>query len=429
MIGLLNKLEKYESEGKYIKVAIAGAGLMGTGMVSQLKLVKGMRPSLLADRTLSKAIDAFKKAGIRDTDIYTAKTIKEINRGLELGKYVACDDISLITKSNVDIVVDATGNIDAGARISLSAIDEGKDIVLLNVEADMTVGPYLNKMAKDKGLVYTGTAGDEPGSVKEIYDFARLTGFEVLAIGKGKNNPIDYSATPESVYEEAKSKNLKPSMLAGFIDGTNTMVEMTVMANATGFTPDVRGGHGIKSNIDELPDKFRLKEEGGILNNYKIIDYVEGIAPGVFVIVTSKLDQVHSQMEFLKMGKGPNYVLYRPYHLTSLETPVSIARAYFDRQATIAPDYGQVCDTIAIAKKDLIAGEKLEGIGGSKLYGTIEKNSVAREESRVPIGLITDKTKLKRPIKKGEILTLDMLEFDEDDIIYKLRKEQDKLFG
>lgn len=429
MMGLNDKLRELEENNKHIKVALVGAGLMGKGMVSQMTLVKGIMPSLVIDRTIDKAIEAYALAGVSKEDILVAKTLKDINIGMERDKFIVCNDIQLAAKANlIDVVVDATGKPDAGAKVAMDSIMNNKHIVMLNVEADMVVGPILNKLAKSAGVVYTGTAGDEPGSVKEIYDFAEVSGFEILAIGKGKNNPIDYDVTPDSVREKAMKSGLKPSMLAGFIDGTNTMIEMTVMANATGFTPDIRGGHGPKGCADELPGIFSLKEEGGILNRYGVVDYVRGIAPGVFAIVTSKLPQVHSQMKFLSMGEGPNYILYRPYHLTSLETPISIARAAIHKLPTIAPIDKPICETVTIAKKDLKAGERLDGIGGYTVYGTIDTYETAKEENLLPIGLINENTIVKRDIKKGELIAYDMVELDKDTMIYKLRQMQDEIF-
>ncbi|HHV38166.1 MAG TPA: NAD(P)-dependent oxidoreductase, partial [Tepidimicrobium sp.] len=336
----------------------------------------------------------------------------------------------LAAKANiVDAVVDATGVPEAGAKLSLQAIDNRKHIIMLNVEADSVVGPILYRKAKEAGVVYTGSAGDEPGAVMELYDFATGIGFEVLAVGKGKNNPIDLEANPDTVREKALASGLKPRMLTGFIDGTNTMIEMTCMANATGFVPDIRGGHGIESDIDGLTRYFSLKEEGGILNRYGIVDYVRGIAPGVFLIFTTKLEEIHKQLEYLNMGQGPNYCLYRPYHLTSLETPITIFDACFYNKSSIAPVKGAVAETIAIAKKDLKAGERLDRIGGYTVLGSIEEYKVAKEKNLVPIGLIDENTKVTRDVKKGELLTYDMLEMDTETAIYSLRALQDKVIG
>ncbi len=429
-MNLNNRLKELEENNKRIKVSIVGAGLMGKGMVSQMMLVKGMKPSLVVSNKISDAVEAYTLAGISKEDIVVAKTLSEINIAMEKNKYVATDITDYATKANlVDVVVDATGVPNAGATIALDAIENKKHIVMLNVEADVVVGPILNKMAKKAGVVYTGTAGDEPGSVKEIFDFAEATGFEILAIGKGKNNPIDYEATPDSVREKALKSKLKPLRLASFVDGTNTMVEMAAMANATGFIPDIRGGYGPTTEVNDLPKIYSLKEEGGILNKYKIVDYAHGIAPGVFVVVTTSLPQVHHEMQFLKMGPGPNYVLYRPYHLTSLETPISIAKAYFYNQATIAPMYDTpVAEVVTMAKKDLKKGERLDGIGEYTVLGSIDTYEVARQENLVPIGLINNNAVVKRDIKKGEFITYDMVDLDISTDIYKLRKMQEELF-
>lgn len=428
MIGINNKLQELEENNKNIKVALVGAGLMGKGMVSQMTLVKGITPSLVIDRTLNKAIEAYTCAGISRDDIVIANTIGDINVAMENNKYIVADNIDLIAKGNlVEVVIDATGRPDAGARIARDAINNKKHIIMLNVEADAVVGPILRKLAKEAGVVYTGTAGDEPGSVKEIYDFAEASGFEILAIGKGKNNPIDYNITPDLVRERAMKSGLKPSMLAGFIDGTNTMIEMAVMSNATGFIPDIRGGHGPQGEAKDLPGIFSLIEEGGILNKYKVVDYVRGIAPGVFAIVTSKLPQVHTQMQFLSMGSGPNYILYRPYHLTSLETPITIARAAIYGLPTIEPIYDKpISEVITIAKKNLKTGDRLDGIGQYTVYGSIDTYEIARKENLVPIGLINENTIVKRDIKKGEFITYDMVDLDKSTDIYKLRKMQDE---
>lgn len=402
---------------------------MGKGLVSQMMLVKGMTPSLVVSHKISDAIESYTLAGISKDDIVIAKTLDDINAAMEKDKYVVTDNTEYGSRGNlIDVVVDATGVPNTGAKIAMSAIKNRKHIVMLNVEADVVVGPILNKMAKDAGVIYTGTAGDEPGAVKEIFDFAVTTGFEVLAIGKGKNNPIDYNATPDSVRERALKSKLKPLRLSSFVDGTNTMVEMAAMANATGFIPDVRGGHGITTTVDELPREYRLKKEGGILDKYKIVDYAHGIAPGVFVIVTTSLPQVHHEMRFLKMGPGPNYVLYRPYHLTSLETPISIAKAYIYNEATIVPKFNKpVAEVITIAKKELKAGDKLDSIGEYTVLGSIDTYEVAKQENLVPIGLINNNAVVKRDIKKGRLIANDMVDLDKTTDIYKLRMEQESL--
>ncbi len=426
---MLNKLLELEEKDKSIKVALIGAGLMGQGLVSQMMLVKGMIPSLVVSNKISDAINAYTLAGISKEDIVIARNLNQINIAMEKNKYVVTDITEYGTKANlIDVVVDATGVPNTGAKIAMGAIENKKHIVMLNIEADVVVGPILNKMAKESGVIYTGTAGDEPGTVKEIFDFARATGFEVLAIGKGKNNPIDYEATPDSVRNKALKSQLKPLRLCSFVDGTNTMVEMAAMANATGFIPDVRGGHGPTTSVDDLPKIYSLRENGGILNKYKIVDYAHGIAPGVFVVITTSLPQVHHEMQFLKMGPGPNYVLYRPYHLTSLETPISIAKAHIYGEATIAPMTEQpVAEVVTIAKKDLKVGERLDGIGEYTILGSVDTYEKAKEENLIPVGLVNNNAVVEKDIKKGEFITYDMVSLDKTSEIYKLRQKQDGL--
>jgi predicted homoserine dehydrogenase-like protein len=430
MLGLNTRLAKLEEEGKQIKVGLVGAGQMGKGMVSQTMLMKGMIPSLVVDINLDNAVEAYTLAGIRKEDIIIANTLEQVNRSIEEGKYVVAQDFDFAARANlIDAVVDATGVPDIGAKLAMDSIFNKKHIVMLNVEADVVIGPILNKFAQNAGVVYTGTAGDEPGVVKELYDFADAAGFDVLAIGKGKNNPVNLESNPDSVYEQALKSGVSPKMLTSFKDGTKTMVELTCMANATGFIPDIRGAHAPSATVNELTGIFRLKSEGGILNQYRIVDYVNGIAPGVFIIITSKLPQVHREMQYLSMGPGPNYVLYRPYHLTSLETPLTVAKAVLDHQPTIIPMGKPIAETITIAKKDLKAGEKFDGLGGYTAYGSVDTYENARKDNLVPFGLINKNAVAKRDIKKGEAISYDMVKLDTTTLIYKLRQIQEDLIG
>lgn len=430
MISINRKLKALEEENKQIKVGVVGAGLMGTGLITQISLMKGMTPSILVDRTEDKAIKSYLSAGISREQILVAKSLDEVNYGMEQGKFIVSSNIEHASHANfVDVVVDATGRPDAGSKIAMNSITNKKDIVMLNIEADATIGHILNKYALDAGVVYTGSAGDEPGAVKELYDFADILGFEVLALCKGKNNPLDFTITPDKLIERAGKDNLNPRMLTSFIDGTNTMIEMAVVANATGFIPDIRGCHGPDAELKTLAQLFSLKEQGGILNQYGIVDFVKGVAPGVFAVISSDKPIVNEQMRFLKMGDGPNYILYRPYHLTSLETPISIARAYFDRIPTIAPlDKRPSSEVITVAKRDLKAGEKLDSIGGYTVYGSLETYEKAKAEKLVPVGLINENTKVIKDVKMGDTISYDDLLLD-NSYICKLRREQDKMFS
>lgn len=430
MLGLNYKLEELEKKGEFICTGVIGTGQMGRGMVSQMILMKGMKPSIVVDINIENAKKALLYAGIEEKDILQAETQEAADAWAKEGKYVIASSIDFVTKSKaVQVVIDATGVTEVGAKIALDTITNKKHIVMLNAEADCVIGPILKKLADNAGVVYTGAAGDEPGAVKELYDFAVAMGFEVRVVGKGKNNKVDLDCNPDTVREEATRRGVSPHMLAAFKEGSKTMVEMALMSNSTGFIPDVRGAHGISGQVSELPAKFSLKEEGGILDKYGVVDYVDGIAPGVFVIVSSPLPEVNHEMQYLSMGPGPNYVLYRPYHLCSLETPLSAAMAVLDHKATIAPIKGLVSEVVTVAKKDLKAGENLDGIGGYTVYGTLERAEVAKDLNLLPVGLVSRDTILKQAVKKGDLITYDMVELNEDSLLLQLRKLQDKMFN
>lgn len=428
MLNLNTKLKQLEESGKRINIGLVGAGQMGRGMTSQMFCMKGIRPAIISDINLENAKKAYTLAGIIPDDIVVARTSIEAEEAISRGKYVITDDFEVVTKAlPIDVVIDATGVPEAGAQIALESIYNGKHIVMLNVETDVTVGPILKKMADSAGVVYTVSAGDEPGAIKELYDFADAMGFEVVVAGKGKNNPLNLDANPDTVREKAEAQKMNPKMLASFVDGTKTMVEMTAVSNAIGFLPTRRGLIGPKASVKELPKLLSLKEEGGILDRYQVVEFINGIAPGVFLIVRTNLEAVREEMAYLSMGEGPNYVIYRPYHLTSIETPLSAARAYIYHEPTIAPKGAPISETVTVAKKDLKAGEYLDGIGGYTIYGVIDTYENARKENALPIGLVNKNVVLKKDVKKGETITYDAVELDESSLILQLRRMQEKL--
>ena len=431
MVGMNYKLAELEKEGKPIYAGIVGAGQMGRGMVSQMMSMKGMRPAVVADVAPDNAKNAYIEAGLSEgKDFARAETVEEGNKILDSGKFVVTSNNELPAKCRaIHCTVDATGIPEAGAKVAVDAINNNKHIVMLNVETDVCIGPVLYKMANDAGVIYSGSAGDEPGAVMELYDFADALGFEIRVIGKGKNNAIDYECTPETAAEEAKRKGASAKMLCSFKDGTKTMVEMTAMANATGFLPDVMGAHGASGQVKDLPDLLSLKSEGrgGILTSYRTVEYINGVAPGVFIIIASKLPDINHELTYLGMGSGPNYVLYRPYHLTSLETPLTVAKVCIDRIPSIVPRAGMTAETGTVAKRDLKAGEKLDGIGGYTIRGTFISAGEAKEKKILPIGLVNKNTEMLRDIKKGALITYNDVKLDENTLIVQLRKNQDAL--
>ena len=429
MLNINKKLADLEVSGKKIRVGLLGLGQMGTSMAMQMIRMKGIQPAILCDRNPERFIKKLLEKGFSHLDFLVTDNANDSQIAIECNKIVITQRIELLWETPaVDIVVDATGAPETGAIVGYQSINHGKDIVMLNVEADITVGAYLSKIAQSAGVVYTGSAGDEPGAIKELYDFADGLGFDVLVCGKGKNNPLNPWATPDELQSEADLKGVNPKMLTSFVDGTKTMVEMACVANATGFLPDIPGMHGVKASVKELNGFYKTKAEGGILNNYKIVDFASGVAPGVFIIFSTEEIVLRNVLGYVSMGPGPNYTLYRPYHLTSIETPLSVARAYFYREPTIAPLGNLVAETVAVAKKDLKQGEYFDHIGGFTCYGSLVTSEAKNKDDLLPIGLVDEKTKVARDIKKGELIKYSDVILNEGSFIVKLRKMQEDYF-
>ena len=414
--------------GESIRLAVLGAGKMGTSLISQLANIDAMEVKLVIDRTPQKAIDALVRSGVAEDKIIYTDDYNEGYEILEKGYVCVSTNYRLSYKlMQINAVVDCTGNPSFGAVIARKTIQYHKHMISFNVECEATVGPVLHDMAKKAGVVYTGILGDEPGAIIDLCDQAFGMGLDVLVAAKGKNNRLDEYVTPDQVREEAIKKDLNPKMLTSFIDGTNTMIELNSVCNALGFLPDTFGCHGIETSPENAVEDFKLKSDGGALDNYKVVEFSKGMAPGVFIIVTSDKKDVRDLMKFLGFGDGPNYLMYRPYHLTSLEAPITIYNAVVENEPTIAPIQGQVADTVTIAKRDIKKGETLDGIGSEKVFGKLTSHTKSMTEDLLPIGLITPKTVAKVDIPKDTLIDMTMVEIDERATITRLRRRQNSM--
>jgi len=426
---LLERLERLEAQKSPIRVGLVGCGQMGSGLVHVTNKMPGLITNVIADLDVNRPLDELKSMGYLESSIIVTNRINAAEDAIRNNKYVITEDALMLPKlESLDVLIEATGNTEIGAQVAWNAIWNQKSIVMLNVETDVTVGLYLSRMAKKTGCVYTVSAGDEPGVCKGLYDFSRSLGFEVVCLGKGKNNIIDYDANPESCREEALGKNMNPKMLASFKDGTKTMVEMAAVSNATGLVPDVPGMHGPKVDIDHLKKVFIPKKDGGIFSKKGCVDFSTGpVAPGVFVIVTTDDKHVQAEMKFLSMGEGPYYMFLRPFHLTSIETPLSAAEAVLYGETTVVAK-DMVSEVIAVAKRNLKPGEKIGGIGSADIFNRIYLSADARKFKGIPMGIAPNGTP-KKEIKKGDLLTEDNFLPDTSAFVYQLWQMQEKMLG
>ncbi|WP_181703834.1 NAD(P)H-dependent oxidoreductase [Chthonobacter albigriseus] len=420
-------LERAESKGP-ITIGLAGAGQMGTDIVVQVALMPGVRIGAISEVRGQAAIDAAVLAGHPREDIVTANTAAEIDRAIERGKIAITDDLNALNAAGrIDVVIDATGNPNIGTLFALDAMKNGKHVVMLNVEADITIGRFLKEEARKAGVIYTGAAGDEPACTMEIINFAKSLGFRIVAAGKGKNNPLKFDAMPEDYEDEAERRNMNARMLVEFVDGSKTMIEMVAIANATGLVPDVPGMHGPAASREELASVLCPKADGGVLSQVGVVDYTigKGVAPGVFVVVEPRHPRVLERMIDLKVGKGPYFTIFRPYHLTSLEVPLSAVRAVLHGRADMQPIDRPVADAIAVAKRDLSAGETLGKIGERDYRGWAVTWAEGRRTGALPLGL-AERARAIKPIKAGEYLTYDNCVPDDSMIVTQIRRRLDQ---
>ncbi|MER8378042.1 homoserine dehydrogenase [Mesorhizobium sp. M1399] len=423
-------LQRAEQQGP-ITIGLAGAGQMGTDIVVQVALMPGMRIGAISEVRPQAAIDAALLAGHDRSDIVQAGSAAAIDRAIEAGKIAVTEDLhALAAAGRIDVIIDATGNPNIGTLFALEVMKNGKHIVMLNVEADITIGRFLKDEARKAGVVYTGAAGDEPACTLEIIGFAKSLGFNIIAAGKGKNNPLKIDAMPADYEKEAAERNMNARMLVEFVDGSKTAIEMVAIANATGLVPDVPGMHGPTATLEELASVLCPREDGGVLHRKGVVDYSigKGVAPGVFCIIETQHPRVLERMIDLKVGKGPYFTIFRPYHLTSLEVPLSAARAVVYKRADMEPLDRPVAEAVAVAKSDLGVGQSLGMIGENDYRGFAMTWEDARARGALPLGL-AERAKVVKPLKIGDFLTYENCVPDDSMVITQIRRRLDQSDG
>ena len=429
LTGLARDLAKRADEGKPVRIGLIGCGEMGTDIVTQVAQMRGIEVAAIADSQPGRATTAIEVAGLPIDSAVETKRPSGVLSAIEAGKTAVTVEAELVATSDlVDVVIDATGKPAVGAEIGLAAMEHGKHLVMMNVEADVTIGAYLKHAAAKLGVVYSLGAGDEPSSCMELIEFVSAMGHEIVAAGKGKNNPLNHGAVPDDYREEARRRNMNPRMLVEFVDGSKTMVEMAAIANATGLVPDRPGMHGPAASRDELSSVLCPVEDGGVLSRKGVVDYTvgKGVAPGVFVIAEMAHPRIRERMNDLKLGAGPYYTFFRPYHLTSLEVPLTCARAVLYGKADMVPLDRPVAEVCAVAKRDLSAGEPLDAIGETTYRSWTMTAEEARRNKAIPCGLL-ESGKVIKSIAKGELITRQNAQIAPDSRLAELRARQDAL--
>ncbi len=429
LTGLARDMKARADSGKPIRIGLIGSGEMGTDIVTRVAHMPGIEIGAISELRVPnalKAVDiAFQESG-HGREVGTAS---ELTAAMESHKVAVTDNADLILENDlIDVVIDATGIPAVGAEIGLRAMEHGKHLVMMNVEADVTIGAYLKSEADRLGVTYSLGAGDEPSSCMELIEFVSAMGHPIVAAGKGKNNPLNIDAVPDAYMEEAIRRNMNVRMLVEFVDGSKTMVEMAAIANATGLVPDKAGMHGPAATLDQLSSTLIPEKDGGVLSRVGVVDYTigKGVAPGVFVVADMSHPRISERMEDLKMGKGPYFTFHRPYHLTSLEVPLTCARVVLYGKPDMVPLDKPVAEVAAVAKKDMAVGETLDAIGEYCYRAWIMTAGEARAAKAIPCGLLQGGTVIA-PIKKGELITYANAAVAPNSKIAELRARQDRL--
>jgi len=404
-----------------ICVAVVGSGFVGRGMIRQLTITDGMTPSVVVNRTTSRAVSSYEAAGWRREEVVVSDDPDTLSAAISDGLPAVSPSPGVLRElSAVDVVVEASGAVEYGSVVCLDALRAGRHVISMNFESDATVGALLRRSADENGVVYTGSDGDQPGVMSRLVDYVQGIGLTVAAAVNCKGF-LDVHATPDTIREFAERQKTSLPMTTAFTDGTKMNVENASLANATGLVPERRGMHGVQTTLADALDDF-----SAVLVNEGVVDYTLGgdFRAGVFVIGRSDNAEVQHYLNYLKMGSGPWHLFFRPWHLVHMETPLSIAKAVLDGQATIAPRLVPVVDVVTIAKRDLVAGEPLDGIGGYTTYGQID--TVENAAGLLPVGLTAHAT-MVRSVARDRPVTLDDVELDSEAPLVRLRAEQNTL--
>jgi predicted homoserine dehydrogenase-like protein len=427
MIMVDTALQAREAEGRPIRVASIGAGFMGQGLTNQIvNSVPGMRMVAAFNRRAQRAIDVFAYSGRKD--VVVATTPDQVEDAISAGKPVVTEDPFLLTRSEqIDVLVDVTGSVEFGARVVLDAFRHKKDVVLMNAEIDATIGPLLQIYAAKHGVIMSACDGDEPGVQMNLYRWVKGLGLTPRVIGnvKGLQDPYRNPATQRGWAERWQQS---ASMVTSFADGSKISFEQSIVANATGFRVRSRGmSRGLEykgdvMKIGSIYDLEELRQYGGI------VDYVVGTPlTKVYCLAEHPDPKQQHYLNLYKMGEGPLYSFFIPYHLVHFEVPSSIGRVVLFRDNLAKPLGGPVVEVCAVAKRDLKAGEILDDYGMYMTYGEAVNTEEMSAKRYLPEGLV-EGCRLLRDISKDSTISYDDVTLPPDRLADQLRAEQYRVF-
>jgi predicted homoserine dehydrogenase-like protein len=435
-----------EAAGRPVTVGLIGAGKFGTMFLAQAQLTRGLHVAAVADLNVERARSQLATAGWPAEQFAATSLGDAIKRRRT---HVAPDADALVAHPGIDVIVEATGIPEAGIKHALKAIQHGKHIVMVNVEADALAGPLLARKAKAAGVIYSLAWGDQPALICEQVDWARAAGFKVVAAGKGtRYEPHYHQSNPDNVWEILDKylsitdrKSINPKMFNSFVDGTKSGIEMSAVCNATGLEPQSEGLGFPPATRFELAEVCRPKQAGGTLEKEGVTEvtssvYRDGrdvphhLALGTYVVIEGETDyarQCFKEYAMLPDKTGRYAALYRPIHMIGLELGISVASVALRGEPTGAPT-GFRSDVVATAKRDLKAGEMLDGEGGFCVWGKQTPAQVSLDQGFFPLGLAQN-VKLKCNIKSGERLKWADVAYDPNDLAVKVRREMETAFG
>ena len=444
-MNLFSLMQKRNEDAGPIRVGVIGAGKFSSMFLTQAVNAETIHVVGVADIDVPKARGALERTGWA-ADRYAASSFDEALRN---GTTFVTDSAdALIELPQVEVILEITGNPLIGTYHALKSIDNGKHVVMVNVEADCMVGPILQRRAQAAGVVYSMAYGDQPALISELVDWCRTVGFDVVAAGKGTKYLPEYNySTPDTVWdyygftaEQLATGDFNPKMFNSFLDGTKSAIEMAAVANGTGLIPQDEGLNFTPVGVDDLPRMLKEREKGGTLSRRGTVELISSLnrdgSPvfrdlrwGVYVTFEAKTDyaaQCFAEYGVITDESGRSGSLYRPYHRIGLELPVSIASAVLRGEATGSPT-GFRGDVVSTAKKDLRAGDTLDGEGGYAVFGKLAPAHLSLEHNALPLGLAHG-AKLIRDVPKDSTVSWDDVVVDETLQAVRVRRELEAEF-